>query len=64
MKRRTYQVTRVTKKIDHRLRKLEAKLKKLNKLVLFIENNLGKQGDHSKVKNKPGITYTISVKKD
>ena len=63
MKRRTYQVTRFTKKVDYRLKKLELKLRKMNDLISYIEKNMDDRVENS-LKKEPNdkVTYTISIK--
>ncbi|MBT3250799.1 MAG: hypothetical protein HN729_12200 [Candidatus Marinimicrobia bacterium] len=63
MKRRTYQVTRFTKKVDHRLKKLELKLRKMNDLISYIEKNMDDRVEKSlKKETNEKVTYTISIK--
>ena len=63
MKRRIYQVTRFTKKVDYRLKKLELKLRKMNDLISYIEKNMDDRVENSP-KKEPNdkVTYTISIK--
>lgn len=63
MKRRTYQVTRFTKKVDHRLKKLELKLRKMNDLISYIEKNIDNEANNpTKSDSNEKVTYTISIK--
>ncbi len=63
MKRRVYQVTRFSKKVDHRLKRLKQRLDNIEKLVDFIEKNLPPEEAPEEVSNV-GNTITYTIKKE
>ncbi|MBC8214469.1 MAG: hypothetical protein ISR90_06850 [Candidatus Marinimicrobia bacterium] len=60
MKRRVTQITKVSAKVDGRLKQLELRLAKIEKMVDFIE----KQISIKKQTPTTSYTYTITSKKN
>jgi len=63
MKRRAFQVTRVTKKIDGRLQRLEKQLQRIDKLLTSLERQLKTEQESSTSHTTTAtITYNLSSK--
>ncbi len=61
MKRRVTQVTKVSAKVDGRLKHLELRLAKIEKMVDFIEKHLSMK---RKQTSSQSYTYTVTTKKN
>jgi len=60
MKRRSYQVTRYTKKVDQRLDKMEHRLQNINKMLQFIEAHFKAVQSDKQNSATATITYTVT----
>ena len=62
MRRRVTQVTKITKKVDNRLKALEEKLQKIEDYIISIEKLLPLQHSSKGTTKTSTITYTIKKK--
>ncbi len=64
MKRRAFQVTRVSKKVDHRLHALEEKLVRIEKMVAYLEKHIfDGTKENSEAGKSTTVTYTVTSSK-